>query len=180
MILRLPKDILRIIILEYLDGPSACSFVQSCSKLADILNIKQRYIVRHKHANAIELLKYARIQVHQQLELEIQRIKKEYQRRIDNSWVCETCNRLYINYSGRCCNLKCGKDRIVKCKCGVSDKESVLRPWVSDKHGRVPCFNCGYIINARIEAYSSELGLIGYSDKCIHCGIYCPQCIKNK
>ena len=143
-ILELPKDVLRTIILGYLDGPSACYLVQTCTRFASLLTFRERLQVRTRAASlkTLRALARGRLRAWEELSMALaerryarqrRELQESFQYRLATLSVCSVCGR--SNYDAeRCCCAGNARKRqtystIIECACGEVGTLRMLRPW---------------------------------------------------
>lgn len=172
----IPKDVLKYIILEYLDGPSACAFVQTCLKLSSLLSPAERCIIRFKKADHITLYRRHIAKLQEQRDREIDVIRNKYCSMIQDLSICTVCQSVNCNGKDESCFRA---SNIIQCKCGHIGEDAVIRPWYRHSSANIPCFKCGTRVNLGVSSMSSDTNGYAYNPyaRCIVCKLLCYNCM---
>lgn len=151
----LPKDIVLLLFLEWLDGPSACALASTCKKFR-----------RH----------FYQLKAKQRLEIRLRPLDREHKAKLvlqTQVEVCIHCFQPYLRTQRHCClgTLKrdIGRPLSEKCKtCSSSGESADLFPWRSSPKLWLECFTCQNSITIA--------SWIGKDMQCVYCGIRCDSC----
>jgi hypothetical protein len=184
---RLPVDIIRLLILKYLDGYSACALMQTCKAFTGKLSAIELIQVRVRPASHDVKVKLAlkRHEEHaeQRLAREIARAEGIYQAMLTNVWVCSKCYTAYPGSKEVCwCIGSTTKDAdcMTRClKCSSVGTTFQLFPWRNftvTTPFLMPCSGCDDMIDCC--GGNSDDTVWKGRDWCTKCSnLLCNNCI---
>jgi len=144
------KDLLKLVLFTYLDGPAACALLQTCKRFNQVVTDEERLALRLRPID---------------MDWKLRQVRQA-------AWICQRCFKIFQSID----HADCDCDYIAKisnCEsCGKPEVNYSRRPWMKLTVVIIKCTKCDLVVNTGKIVRKSDLKYLG----CMSCGFICLMC----
>lgn len=152
----LPRDILRLIVFSYLDGPGACALLQTCKCINRCVQDRERFRLRIREKD----------------------VQWHVRRRLEAVVCCTRCLKIFENKHRLRTHTEAKHLQIQDLdhcrRCAAMGTTRSLFPWKSVTEMKVECASCKKVFSTHKNEW------LGRQMSCLKCEPLCDVCLKLK